>query len=308
METIEEIKSDYKEGIVDSLKEVGIVENALRSHWAYQKISKKPDEFTPYQREDAFRQYVRSLEKNTFHFSTDDMKNFEDWHTEEYTVTRRFVYIFLDKQNEKFIPLYVGKTARLKERFKQHSEKDWFKHAKKLAVEVHFDDHEAGARETELIKVLTPLFNKQGGLGMSFQKNEPDVDLKVPKNNDVTNLPFASTKDAVAKYEKLGARTKHYLHNAIIKTKCTKAKAFAKRHLEGLQHIGNSKPTESSKKWIDNRSPHAYQDRKLRAKWMAILQDRFSLKKQCEMIASDIQMLKEELAANGYDVKELEGA
>ena len=40
---------------------------------------------------------------------------------------------------------------------------------------------------------------------------------------------------------------------------------------------------------------------------MANLQDRFSLKKQCEMIASDIQMLKEELAANGYDVKDLEG-
>ena len=186
METIEEIKSDVKEGIIDTIK----VENTLRSHWAYQKISKKPDEFTPYEREDAFRQYVRSLEKNTFHFSTDDMRNFEDWHTKEYTISRRFVYIFLDKENDKFIPLYVGKTQRLRERFKQHSEKDRFKHVKKLAVEVHFDDHEAGAREAELIKVLTPLFNKQGGLGMSFKKNKTDVDVKVPKNNDVTNLPF----------------------------------------------------------------------------------------------------------------------
>ena len=247
-------------------------ENTLRSHWAYQKISKKPDEFTPYEREDAFRQYVRSLEKNTFHFSTDDMKNFEDWHTEEYTVTRRFVYIFLDKQNEKFIPLYVGKTARLKERFKQHSEKDWFKHVKKLAVEVHFDDHEAGARETELIKVLTPLFNKQGGLGMSFKKNETDVDLKVPKNNDVTNLPFASTKDAVAKYEKLGARTKHYLHNGIVKKKCPKAEAFAKRHLERLQHLGNNKITESSRKWLKIDNYQIQQAKKQRMEWHLKLQ------------------------------------
>lgn len=293
---------------METIPEILKVENTLRSHWAYQKISKKPDEFTPYEREDAFRQYVRSLEKNTFHFSTDDMKNFEDWHTEEYTVTRRFVYIFLDKENEKFIPLYVGKTGRLKERFKQHSEKDWFKHVKQLAVEVHFDDHEAGARETELIKVLTPLFNKQGGLGMSFKKNKTDVDLKVPKNNDVTNLPFARTKDAVEKYNKLGATTKYYLHDGLVKKKCPKAEAFAKRHLEGLQHIGNKKPTESSKRWIDSSSPHAYQNRKSRAKWMANLQDRFSLKKQCEMIASDIQMLKEELSANGYDVKDLEGA
>ena len=191
METIEEIKSDYKKGIIDSIK----VENTLRFHWAYQKISKKPDEFTDFEREEAFRQYVRSLEKNTFHFTVEDMKNFEDWHTKEYTVTCRYVYIFLDKDNDKFIPLYVGKTARLKERFKQHSEKDWFKHVKQLAVEVHFDDEEAGARETELIKVLTPLFNKQGGLGMSFKKNQTEMVLKVPKNNDVTNLPFAPTKE-----------------------------------------------------------------------------------------------------------------
>ena len=304
METIEEIKSDVKKGIIDTIK----VENTLRSHWAYQKISKKPDEFTPYEREDAFLQYVRSLENNTFHFSTDDMKNFEDWHTKEYTISRRFVYIFLDKENDKFIPLYVGKTQRLRERFKQHSEKDWFKHAKKLAVEVHFDDHEAGARETELIKVLTPLFNKQGGLGMSFKKNETDVDLKVPKNNDVTNLPFAPTKDAVAKYEKLGARTKHYLHNAIVKTKCPKAEAFAKRHLEDLQHLSNRQLTKRSLDWLLSTSPHATYNKRNRAKWQANLKDRFSLKKQCEMIASDIQMLKEELAANGYDVQDLEGA
>lgn len=280
METIEEIKSDVKKGIIDTIK----VENTLRSHWAYQKISKKPDEFTPYQREDAFRQYVRSLEKNTFHFSTDDMKNFEDWHTKEYTISRRFVYIFLDKENDKFIPLYVGKTQRLRERFKQHSEKDWFKHAKKLAVEVHFDDHEAGARETELIKVLTPLFNKQGGLGMSFKKNETDVDLKVPKNNDVTNLPFARTKDAVEKYNKLGATTKYYLHDGIVKKKCPRAEAFAKRHLEGLQHLGNDKITESSKQWIDNRSPYAYHAKKDRAKWQANLQNRQSLKDQLDAI------------------------
>ena len=57
METIEEIKSDYKKGIIDSIK----VENTLRFHWAYQKISKKPDEFTDFEREEAFRQYVRSL-------------------------------------------------------------------------------------------------------------------------------------------------------------------------------------------------------------------------------------------------------
>ena len=108
METIEEIKSDVK--MLMTIK----VENTLRSHWAYQKISKKPDEFTPYERENAFRQYVRSLEKNTFHFSIDDMKNFEDWHTEEYTVTRRFVYIFLDKENEKTYRFMLEKLDALK--------------------------------------------------------------------------------------------------------------------------------------------------------------------------------------------------
>ena len=268
METIEEIKSDYKEGIIDSIK----VDNVLRSHWAYQKISKNPNDFEPCQREVHFNQYVKSLEKNTFQFSFEDMKNFEDWHTKEYTVTCRYVYIFLDKENDKFIPLYVGKTQRLRERFKQHSEKDWFKHAKKLAVEVHFDDHEAGAREAELIKVLTPLFNKQGGLGMSFKKNETDVDVKVPKNNDVTNLPFARTKDAVEKYNKLGATTKYYLHDNIVKKKCPKAEAFAKRHLEGLQHLGNNKVTESSKKWLKIDNYQIQQAKKQRMEWHLKLQ------------------------------------
>lgn len=268
METIEEIKSDVKEGIIDTIK----VENTLRSHWAYQKISKKPDEFTDYQREEAFRQYVRSLEKNTFHFTFDDMKNFEDWHTKEYTVTCRYVYIFLDKDNDKFIPLYVGKTARLKERFKQHSEKDWFKHVKQLAVEVHFDDEEAGARETELIKVLTPLFNKQGGLGMSFKKNQTEMVLKVPKNNDVTNLSFARTKDAVEKYNKLGATTKYYLHDGIVKKKCPKAEAFAKRHLERLQHLGNDKITESTTQWLKIDRYQVQQAKKHRMRWQLKLQ------------------------------------
>ena len=268
METIEEIKSDYKKGIIDSIK----VENTLRFHCAYQKISKKPDEFTDFEREEAFRQYVRSLEKNTFHFTVEDMKNFEDWHTKEYTVTCRYVYIFLDKDNDKFIPLYVGKTARLKERFKQHSEKDWFKHVKQLAVEVHFDDEEAGARETELIKVLTPLFNKQGGLGMSFKKNQTEMVLKVPKNNDVTNLPFAPTKDAVEKYNKLGATTKYHLHNSIVKKKCPKAEAFAKRHLELLQHLGNDKVTESTTQWLKIENYQVQQAKKHRMKWQSKLQ------------------------------------
>ena len=266
--------------IVDSLE----VENTLRSHWAYQKISKRPDEFTDCQREDAFRQYVRSLENNTFHFTFEDMKNFEDWHTKEYTVTCRYVYIFLDKENDKFIPIYVGKTARLKERFKQHSEKDWFKHVKHLAVEVHFDDEEAGARETELIKVLTPLFNKQGGLGMSFKKNETDLDLKVPKNNDVTNLPFAPTKDAVEKYNKLGATTKYYLHDGMLEKKCPKAEAFAKKHLKRLQHLGNKRLTESSKQWLKIDKYQMQQEKKHRMKWQMKMQNGQSLRDQLEAV------------------------
>ena len=63
METIEEIKSDVKKGIIDTIK----VENTLRSHWAYQKISKKPDEFT-ITKEKNFPTVCRSLEKN-FSFS-----------------------------------------------------------------------------------------------------------------------------------------------------------------------------------------------------------------------------------------------
>ena len=268
------------ETVVKSLK----VENTLRSHWAYQKISKKPDKFTPCAREEAFRQYVRSLQKHTFSFSFEDMKNFEDWHTKEYTITRRFVYIFLDKENDKFIPLYVGKTSRLKERFKQHSEKDWFKHVKQLAVEVHFDDGEAGARETELIKVLTPLFNKHGGLGTSFKKDETDMVLKVPKMNDVTNLPFAPVKDGVEKYSKLGATTKHYLHDAIVGSTSPEQKAFAQRHLERLQHLGNNKVTECSKKWLKVDNYQVQKDKKYRTKWQAKLQNGDSLKDQLETV------------------------
>ena len=127
-------------------------------------------------------------------------------------------------------------------------------------------------RVTELIKVLTPLFNKQGGLGMSFKKNQTEMVLKVPKNNDVTNLPFAPTKDAVEKYNKLGATTKYHLHDSIVKKKCPKAEAFAKRHLELLQHLGNDKVTESTTQWLKIENYQVRQAKKHRMKWQSKLQ------------------------------------
>ena len=170
---------------------------------AYQKISTKPNEFTPCARKEAFNQYVRSLEKNDLFLHTDDLKNFQSWHYEEYSKKCTFVYIFLDKEDNKHTALYVGKTKNLRTRMTQHASKDWYKYVNCLAIEPYESNAIASEREAELIQVLTPLFNKQGGLGMSFKRHEKDVDLKVPKNNDVTKtlaLKMLSTTNFKTKY------------------------------------------------------------------------------------------------------------
>ena len=92
---------------------------------------------------------------------------------------------------------------KIKERFKQHSEKDWFKHVNCLAIEPYESNAIASEREAELINVLTPLFNKQGGLGMSFKKQKKMSSLQVPKMADVTNITLCAYKDVLQNTIKL---------------------------------------------------------------------------------------------------------
>ena len=197
-------------------------ENCLRSYWAYKKISKDPDDFTDFQKQNAFEQYVRSIEKNSYFFKISDINNFVNWHQLVYSSSVSFVYVFLDQEKDleickgKYTPLYIGKTKNLKQRLSQHVEKDWFKYSNQIAIEAHHDDYEAGNREQELIKKLKPLFNKMGGLAMSFKKEKTDLDIQVPKMNDIESLDITPIKYSFNKYMQLGARTKQYLNEAIL--------------------------------------------------------------------------------------------
>ena len=177
METIEEIKSDYKEGIIDTIK----VENTLRSHWAYQKISKKPDQFTDYQREEAFRQYVRSLENNTFHFTFEDMKNFEDWHTEAYTITRRFVYIFLDKQNDKFIGLENYYYFSQQEHVEEVRDAKAYSPLHKDNIELTCNSD--GAVLHAFQELLLDTYSHRELQGLSIQQNNDAIDFNAAKKD-----------------------------------------------------------------------------------------------------------------------------
>jgi|TARA_R100000482_G_C5074571_1_gene123052 predicted GIY-YIG superfamily endonuclease len=197
-------------------------ENCLQTYWAYRKISKNPNEFSNFQKENAFKQYVRSIEKNAYFFRTSDIYNFVSWHQLVYSSSVSFVYVFLDQEKDikicegKYTPLYIGKTKNLKQRLSQHREKDWFKYANQIAIEAHYDDYEAGNREQELIKKLKPLFNKMGGLAMSFEKEKTELDIQVPKMNDIESLDITPIKYSYNKYMQLGARTKQYLNEAIL--------------------------------------------------------------------------------------------
>lgn len=213
---------------LDSLE----LENSWRSQCAYRKISKKPNNFTPCARKDAFNQYVKSLEKNTLFLLAEDIANFQEWHFAEYSKQCTFVYIFLDKEKSKHTTLYVGKTKNLKTRMTQHASKDWYKYANCLAIEPYENNTMASEREAELIYDLTPLFNKQGGLGMSFQKTKDDINIQVPKMGDVSNLKFAPIGESIAKYKlKYGAVTKDEQQEVITSNKNLRSKAFHERHL-----------------------------------------------------------------------------
>ena len=65
---------------------------------------------------------------------------------------------------------------------------------------------------------------------MSFKKHEKDVDLKVPKNNDVTNLPFAQIKMLLKNTTNL-ERQQNIIYTMVLLKKCPKTRAFAKRAL-----------------------------------------------------------------------------
>ena len=215
------------------------LQTSRRSQWAYQKISTKPNEFTPCARKEAFSQYVRSLEKNDLFLHTDDLKNFQSWHYEEYSKKCTFVYIFLDKEDGKHTALYVGKTKNLRTRMTQHASKDWYKYANCLAIEPYESNDIASEREAELIHDLTPLFNKQGGLGMAFQKTKSDITVQVPKMADVSTLKFAPIADSIAKYKlKYGAITRdEQEHEAIISNTNYRSQAFKKRHLKPIEIV-----------------------------------------------------------------------
>lgn len=250
----------------------------IRSIQAYDKISKSPDEFTPCARKKAFMQYVRSIEKHTFNFHKRDIKHFEDWHTQEFSSYCRFVYIFLDHEDRKYTPLYIGKTHQLAKRIQQHSQKEWFKYANELAIEVHFDDNEASGREAQLIKLLTPLFNRQNGLGMSFKDDEQEILMQVPIEHDVTNLDFLPIKESVKKYENYGAVVKYmqpYKYREMLEGSGLEEKDFTKSHLNNLQHLGNKKLTKSM--WEESEfrysSPYVQDILNDRVKWHNKIQE-----------------------------------
>ncbi len=183
---------------------------SLRGWWAYNKLSQDPDTLTEWEKEEAFRQYIHCLKGTSFMLHSLEMKNFIKWHTEMYSSRTIFVYTFLEKTEKKdknHIPLYVGMTMNLTSRFQQHSEKNWFPYANKLALEIYDDHWEARRREQYLIQELVPLFNKQGGVGMDWRNEAIEkMTVMVPKKNDISNLSFSPVGDSVERYHQHGAK------------------------------------------------------------------------------------------------------
>ena len=178
------------------------------------------------------------LKKTIFSLHTDDLKNFQSWHYEEYSKKCTFVYIFLDKEDNKHTALYVGKTKNLRTRMTQHASKDWYKYANCLAIEPYESNAIASEREAELIHDLTPLFNKQGGLGMAFQKAKNNISVQVPKMADVSTLKFAPISDSIAKYKlKYGAMTRDEQEQEAIMSYTTRPQSFKTRHLKPIEIV-----------------------------------------------------------------------
>jgi len=164
----------------------------------------------------AFEDYKFSLANQDFILTLDDMNNFIDWHKEMYSYDVHFVYVFFKELDDQFIPLYVGKTKNLKARIANHAEKQWFQHASKLAIEPHYFDGEATVRENRLIRELVPLFNKViDGFSMFFPKDE--IEITVPKQNNVSTYNIAAASVGVKHFEELGAITKIKYHDSLIK-------------------------------------------------------------------------------------------
>ena len=157
-------------------------------------------------RKDIFYSYRQSLCHQDFILFLDDMANFIEWHKEMYSADVHFVYTFFKELDDQLIPLYVGKTKNLKTRITAHSEKQWFLHASRLAVEPHYFDGDASVRETKLIRKLKPLFNRSiDGFSMSFPKDE--IAITVPKENDVSTYNIAPPEIGVKHFQALGAVT-----------------------------------------------------------------------------------------------------
>jgi hypothetical protein len=191
-------------------------QEAVDDFTTYLQLSEKPIEFDDVQRKNIFGKYTKMLETHKYLLTTDDVSNFVDWHKWEYSKWVRFVYVFLDQEGNEYIPLYVGQTQHLRSRITQHREKDWFKYASEIAIEIYNDGEAAELREAELIDQINPLFNKtSNGIGMSFIKDKEAVGVMVPQRNDITTLKFQNTKQSINKYKALGADTKHYLHPAL---------------------------------------------------------------------------------------------
>jgi len=177
----------------------------FKGFFAYEAMKEKI-KFHLTNRKDIFNSYRQSLSHQDFILFLDDMANFIEWHKEMYSADVHFVYTFFKELDDQLIPLYVGKTKNLKTRFTAHSEKQWFLHASRLAIEPHYFDGDATVRESKLIRKLKPLFNRSiDGFSMSFPKDE--IVITVPKENDVSTYNIAPPEIGVKHFQELGAVT-----------------------------------------------------------------------------------------------------
>jgi len=177
----------------------------FKGFFAYEAMKEKI-KFHLTNRKDIFNSYRQSLSHQDFILFLDDMANFIEWHKEMYSADVHFVYTFFKELDDQLIPLYVGKTKNLKTRFTAHSEKQWFLHASRLAIEPHYFDGDATVRESRLIRKLKPLFNRSiDGFSMSFPKDE--IVITVPKENDVSTYNIAPPEIGVKHFQELGAVT-----------------------------------------------------------------------------------------------------
>ena len=176
-----------------------------KGFFAYEAMKEKI-KFHLSNRKDIFLSYRQSLSHQDFILFLDDMANFIEWHKEMYSADVHFVYTFFKELDDQLIPLYVGKTKNLKTRITAHSEKQWFLHASRLAIEPHYFDGDATVRESRLIRKLKPLFNRSiDGFSMSFPKDE--IAITVPKENDVSTYNIAPPEIGVKHFQELGAVT-----------------------------------------------------------------------------------------------------